>query len=89
MTPRTRDGGYLLVDPPPPFGKLCAFCRHFVLSLAEDGRPTCRAFPYGIPDQILVGRADHRRPFPGDRGIRYEPSSEAVRHGTAPPMRRR
>jgi hypothetical protein len=32
----------------------------------------CAAFPDGIPDAILLNRADHRQPFPGDHGIRLE-----------------
>lgn len=33
---------------------------------------TCDAFPDGIPVEILTGDAIHNRPYPGDRGIRYE-----------------
>jgi hypothetical protein len=32
----------------------------------------CRAFPDGIPVQILVHQHDHHEPYPGDRGIRFE-----------------
>jgi hypothetical protein len=31
-----------------------------------------RAFPDGIPDAIDSDRVRHDRPYPGDRGIRYE-----------------
>lgn len=31
----------------------------------------CDAFPDGIPPEIIAGR-DHREPYPGDNGIRYE-----------------
>lgn len=32
----------------------------------------CDAFPDGIPDAIYQGGFDHRRPYPGDHGIRFE-----------------
>jgi len=35
---------------------------------------TCDAFPIGIPSVILTGERDHRQPFPGDKGIRWEPA---------------
>ncbi len=33
---------------------------------------TCKAFPNGIPRELL-GKWDHREPFPGDNGILYDP----------------
>lgn len=32
----------------------------------------CEAFPDGIPDEVLVDGFDHRLPFPGDGGVRFE-----------------
>ncbi|GLY86718.1 hypothetical protein [Actinoallomurus iriomotensis] len=32
----------------------------------------CVAFPDGIPGDIYPGGYDHRLPYPGDRGIRFE-----------------
>lgn len=35
---------------------------------------TCRAFtPDRIPEVILQGKNDHKKPFPGDNGIRFDP----------------
>ena len=45
----------------------CDLCQHRI-------RPdTCSAFPGGIPDVVLEGIHDHRMPFDGDRGVRFEP----------------
>ena len=35
----------------------------------------CTAFPLGIPAEIFEEYADHRLPFLGDGGIRFEPKS--------------
>lgn len=45
----------------------CDACKRRVST--PDG-PTCAAFPDGIPEPILNG-FDHRRPFPGDGGVRF------------------
>lgn len=39
--------------------------------------PKCDAFPLAIPADILLSKADHRQPYEGDNGIRYEPKTEA------------
>jgi hypothetical protein len=33
----------------------------------------CAAYPDGIPWEIQAGQVDHRRPYAGDRGVRYDP----------------
>lgn len=44
----------------------CATCKH----LRKDKK--CNAFPNGIPEKILIGKNDHKKPYPGDNGIQYE-----------------
>lgn len=55
---------------------LCVVCRH--LGPFREGRFTCGAFPEGIPEPIMDGRIDHRRPFAGDNGIRFEADPDAT-----------
>jgi hypothetical protein len=57
---------------------ICLGCRHFDRTAPGPGF-ACAAFPAGIPDAIIESRADHRVPFDGDGGIRFDPiDGEAV-----------
>jgi hypothetical protein len=51
--------------------QICVFCKHFGRDVAND-RPTCDAYPDGIPDDIYLNGADHRMSQPGDHGIHFE-----------------
>ena len=44
----------------------CLTCKHY------EGAWTCAAFPQKIPSEIATGDHDHRTPFEGDGGIRFE-----------------
>ena len=45
----------------------CVFCIHYFM---REGR--CKAYPDGIPKEILNGGVDHRLPYTGDHGIQLE-----------------
>jgi len=47
----------------------CFKCSHY----QRGGAGPCPAFPKGIPVDIMLGKFDHRKPYPGDKGIRFEP----------------
>lgn len=46
----------------------CYDCQYF--RGAKEGR--CDAFPDRIPNEIWSGEVRHDKPFPGDRGIRFQ-----------------
>ena len=47
----------------------CHLCKHKFA-----GKPGCKAFPDGIPYEILTaGDTAHSEPYPGDHGLRFEP----------------
>jgi len=50
----------------------CLICKYMLERKATDAILKCSGFPDGIPFPILSGDADHRNPYPGDNGIRFE-----------------
>ena len=48
---------------------ICNNCKNYIKDLQ------CSAFLV-VPDEILNGEFDHRNPYPGDNGIRFEPIKE-------------
>jgi hypothetical protein len=49
-------------------GDLCIICKHRIMGTPD----RCRAFPNGIPLAIRSNKVEHRQPYPGDHGIRFE-----------------
>jgi len=45
---------------------VCLSCKHYNFD------KTCRAFPEGIPTDILLGKATHDTPRAGDGGKQFE-----------------
>ena len=50
-----------------PHSNQCLECLHY------QGLGTCEAYPERIPEAIITGEHDHREPYPGDNGVRFEP----------------
>jgi hypothetical protein len=51
--------------------KLCDLCKH---RHPGSHPPACAAYPDRIPLAIRLMQVDHRQPYPGDHGIRFEPT---------------
>ncbi|GAB4191747.1 MAG: hypothetical protein Kow00105_05800 [Phycisphaeraceae bacterium] len=54
----------------------CHTCKHYKASTF------CEAFPKdpGIPRVILENQFDHRQPYEGDHGVRWEPNKPGLKH---------
>jgi hypothetical protein len=51
---------------------ICSGCAHLMGDLKD---PKCAAFPAGIPWPILLSETDHRKPYPDDLGIQFDPKT--------------
>jgi hypothetical protein len=68
--PSAAAAGRFVADPLDLIVSQCATCLH--LAGLGPGPACCTAFPGGIPRPILDDEADHRLPYPGDHGVRWE-----------------
>jgi len=59
----------------PKEGSRCSYCKY----LNEKKLVTCKAFPKGIPHEILSSEFNHINPYPGDHGIQFELDKEKVK----------
>lgn len=68
-----RDGTYTITldvgSDAPTFSAQCNRCKR----LRSTADRTCDAFPDGIPDAIWRAECDHRKAYPGDNGVTFEP----------------
>lgn len=55
--------------PEPPTPSQCLSCKW----LGGGDLLVCKAFPSQIPDEIVANLFDHREPYHGDDGVRFEP----------------
>ncbi len=51
----------------------CLTCKHITKGAG------CGAFDV-IPEEIATDQHDHRQPYPGDHGIRWEPKEPGIKH---------
>jgi len=49
----------------------CLLCEHFISGI--EGHYICKAFPNGIPDELVFNEHDHTKPYANDNGIQFEP----------------
>ena len=61
----------MIVKPKNP--PICFTCRFYDLWNFDPENPfKCKAYPDGIPKEIITSQADHRKEYWNDQGIQYE-----------------
>ena len=50
----------------------CISCTNYLMG----GR--CKAYPDGIPYEIISGQIDHKKPYKGDNGIQFKGNVESL-----------
>ena len=48
----------------------CYECKNF--NITDPVNFACKAFPKGIPNEIIDGDVKHNKPYEGDNGIQFE-----------------
>lgn len=56
-------------------GSRCLYCKYY----NDKKIGTCKAFPEGIPHEILDSEFNHINPHPNDHGIQFEVDKEKVK----------
>ncbi len=54
------------------YSPTCLLCKHFSGDIDIGKKHACKAFK-DIPLEIWNGDNDHKKPYPGDHGIQFEP----------------
>lgn len=54
----------------------CMLCKHF--NVDDLTKESCKAFPAGIPRDVLLNKVWHDKPVEGDHDVQFEPANEAA-----------
>lgn len=52
----------------------CVYCRHFWHDVK--GKNACAAYPDGIPEEIILNKVEHTKPYKQNNDIVFEPKEE-------------
>ena len=55
---------------------ICYDCKHLNEKRQDKGFWECKAYPKGIPDEIMMSEVNHKKPYKGDKGIQFEPKED-------------